>query len=84
MKNCIITFRSVTPAQRAEDYLHRAGVDCTLQRTPKWMQEQGCGYCLRLRSEQVQKAVEQLRSNGIGYRRVYCQSREGTMREMVL
>ena len=48
------------------------------------MQEQGCGYCLRLRSEQVQKAVELLRSNGIGYRRVYCQSREGTMREMVL
>ena len=30
------------------------------------------------------KAVELLSSNGIGYRRVYCQSREGTMREMVL
>ena len=84
MEMCFITFRSVTYAQRGEQILRSAGIGSNLQRTPKWMQEQGCGYCLRLRSEQVQKAVEQLRSNGIGYRRVYCQSREGTMREMVL
>ena len=44
MKKCIITFRSVTPAQRAEEVLRRAGVECSIQRTPKWMEEKGCGY----------------------------------------
>ena len=58
MKNCIITFRSVTPAQRAEDYLHRAGVDCTLQRTPKWMEEKGCGYSIRF-DDNLKSTVEQ-------------------------
>ena len=42
MKNCIITFRSVTPAQRAEETLRRAGVECAVQRTPKWMEDKGC------------------------------------------
>ena len=49
MRFCYITFRSVTPAQKGEGVLRRAGVDCTMQRTPRWMEEQGCGYSLRLR-----------------------------------
>ena len=44
MRNCIITFRSVTPAQRGEAILKREGINCTLQRTPRSMQEKGCGY----------------------------------------
>ena len=84
MEMCYITFRSVTYAQRGEQVLRSAGIGSNLQRTPKWMQEQGCGYCLRLRPNQVHRAVELLHRNGIAYRRIYCQSQEGTMREMVL
>ena len=71
MRNCIITFRSVTPAQRAEDYLRRAGVSCTLQRTPKWMEEKGCGYSLRLACSDMMTSTALLRQAGISYRKAY-------------
>lgn len=71
MKNCILTFRSVTPAQRAEEVLRRAGVYCSVQRTPKWMEEKGCGYSLRLNCRDVMVATALLRQAGIGYRKAY-------------
>jgi hypothetical protein len=82
MKYCIITFRSVTPAQRAEESLRRAGFACTLQRTPKWMEEQGCGYSLKVRCQDIQRGVAILKANGIAYRKVYWQRENGTVEEM--
>ena len=61
MNQYFITFRSVTMAQRGEGTLKRKGIRCTLQRTPRWMEEQGCGYCLRLRQEDAGQALQQLR-----------------------
>ena len=84
MKNCIITFRSVTPAQRGEMMLRRAGIGCSLQRTPRWMEEQGCGYSLRLRVSQAAAAAELLRSNHIPFRRAYLQREGGKLEEMDL
>ena len=46
MKFYYITFRSVTFAQRGEKVLKKEGIRCTLLRTPRWMEEQGCGYAL--------------------------------------
>ena len=71
MDLCIITFRSVTPAQRGESLLRREGISCTIQRTPRTLAEQGCGYCIRLRCMQVPKATELLRQRGIDYRKTY-------------
>ena len=84
MKFCVITFRSVTPAQRGENLLKRAGLECGLQRTPRWMEEQGCGYSLRLRCSQVQQAVELLREQDVPYRKVYLTRESGKMEEMHL
>ena len=84
MKNCMITFRSVTPAQRAEDVLRRAGVQCTIQRTPKWMEEKGCGYSLRLDRQDVMAAAMLLRQSGISYRKAYSLSDKGTPEELRL
>ena len=84
MRRCIITFRSVTPAQRAEEVLRRTGVECTLQRTPKWMEEKGCGYSLQMNCEDVTAAVQLLRQAGIGYRKVYNLRESGTPEEMRL
>ena len=84
MKNCIITFRSVTPAQRAEEVLHRAGVECTVQRTPKWMEEKGCGYSLRLDCGDVMTSAAILRQAGIHFRRVYTLRDDGTPEELRL
>lgn len=84
MRKCIITFRSVTPAQRAEQLLKRTGVDCNLQRTPKWMEEKGCGYSVRLACSEVMVASLLLRDAGIAYRKVYALSESGTPEEFKL
>ena len=83
MKNCLITFRSVTPAQRAELALRRAGVDCVMRRTAKWMEEQGCGYSLHLNCEQLPGAVEFMRAKGIHYGKVYRKG-DGEPQELTL
>ena len=84
MKHCMITFRSVTPAQRGEGMLRRAGLDCSLQRTPRWMEEQGCGYSLRLRCTEVMQALELLRSGDIPFRKVYLRREGGSLEELAL
>ena len=53
MRIFIITFRSVTFAQRGERLLNRNNHRCVLQRTPKWMEQQGCGYSLRIKTEDI-------------------------------
>ena len=84
MRKCMITFRSVTPAQRAEGVLNRAGVECTLQRTPKWMEERGCGYSVRLSCKDIMAASLMLREAGISYRKVYALTDSGAPEELRL
>ena len=82
MKNCMITFRSVTPAQRGEGILKKAGIDCAVFRTPKWMEEQGCGYSLKVKCQDIQRGVAILKTNGVSYRKVYWQRENGMIEEM--
>ena len=84
MKKCILTFRSVTPAQRAEGYLQRAGVDCTLQRTPRWMEDKGCGYSLKMDCSELMMAAAMLRQAGIPFRKAYSLRDNGTPEELRL
>ena len=80
MKKCMITFRSVTPAQRAESVLKRSGIRCGLRRTPRWMEEQGCGYSVQLSGEDVPEAVRLLTEEQIPFRKAYL-LREGSRPE---
>ena len=73
MENCFITFRSVTFGQRGQRLLEQAGISCTLQRTPRWMEQQGCGYCLKLRETNYQLAVAVLRHHQVAFQKVYRQ-----------
>ncbi len=84
MRRCMITFRSVTPAQRGEEALHKAGIECYVQRTPRSMESAGCGYGLGLHCVDILPAVEQLRKNGIAYRKVYQYGAQGEAEEMDL
>lgn len=81
MKFFYITFRSVTYAQRGEQVLMKAGHRCILLRTPKWMEQQGCGYCLRLWTQDVRPALEALRTAQVPLRKVYLQARDGQLEE---
>ena len=84
MKSYFVTFRSITYAQKGESVLRGAGIGCTLQRTPRWMEEQGCGYCLRLRMDQVNNALELLRQRQVPYRKVYLRMENGDLEEVRL
>lgn len=84
MSEYFITFRSVTLAQRGEGLLRKSGIPCTLQRTPRWMEAQGCGYCLRLRGQDVERGLRILRSGKIQFRKIYIQRQEGNVEEVEL
>ena len=79
-----ITFRSVTPAQRGEGVLKKAGVDCAIRRTPRWMEEQGCGYSLQLDCRDVPVAVGLLRQAEVAFRKIYRYKDNGRPEEMHL
>lgn len=82
MKIYYITFRSVTFAQRAERLLDGAGFHCSLQRTPRWMEEQGCGYALRIWTMEIRTAMELLRRERVPMKRLYIQGKDGQLEEM--
>ena len=76
-----ITFRSVTVAQRGEKILNAAGIRCAVRRTPRWREEQGCGYCIRLAGSEVPDALALLRRNQLSWRKVYYQGEGGVLEE---
>ena len=82
MEVCLITFRSVTPAQRAEQLLQKSGIRCALQRTPRHMQEQGCGYSLRLEMRDMGRATALLDGASVSYRKRYIRREAGQWEEL--
>lgn len=78
----LITFRSVTFAQRGERALRQAGINCELQRTPRWMEEKGCGYSLSVK--EVLGALEVLRNQNVPFRKVYRRRPDGSPEEVRL
>lgn len=84
MKKCVITFRSVTPAQRGEQVLKKQGYACALGRTPRWMQEQGCGYSLHLSCSDIMAAATLLQREEVPFRKIYLHRENGRLEEMSL
>lgn len=78
----MITFRSVTPAQRAETALRKRGIDCVIRRTPRWMEENGCGYCLHMKGNSIHLMAQILSEMGISYRKVYLLRDNGITEEV--
>ena len=84
MKFYYVTFRSVTHGQRGEQLLKSQGIRCHLLRTPKWMESKGCGYSLRIWTNDVSRPLEILRRENVQLQRVYIQTPEGTLEEINL
>lgn len=82
MKSYYITFRSVTFAQRAEKLLAQMGIRCNVMRTPRWMEEQGCGYALKIWTKDVVAAAQALQENRLPQRRIYLQHTDGHLEEI--
>ena len=84
MRYYYITFRSVTYAQQGERLLKGSGFRCALHRTPRWMEEQGCGYSLRLQTGNIARAVSMLRGEQLPLRKVYVQRDDGGLEEVTV
>ena len=81
VKFCFITFRSVTVAQSGQRSLKRVGIDTVLRRTPKGLEQRGCGYCLQLKETVALEAVDRLRREGIEFSKLYRFRENGSAEE---
>ena len=77
MKAYLITFRSITYAQRGEQALSREGIVCHLRRTPRWMEQRGCGYAVETKLADIAMGTRILTREGIPYRKTYQLSGDG-------
>ena len=80
----LITFRSITYAQRAQFVLRSAMMDSRLQRTPKELSGKGCGYALRLREPDGIAAAQLLRQKGVPFNKLFFRTGDGKMEEQSL
>ena len=84
MKYYYITFRSVTHGQRGEQLLREAGIRSMLQRTPRWMETRGCGYSLRIWTDDIGTATSLLRQHQVPMQKIYIQNSDGNLEELRL
>ena len=82
MKSFFLTFRSITQAQRAERAYGRAGMVCVLRRTPRWMEERGCGYGVEVKCPDLKTGLEVLRREKISFRKSYLLHADGVVEEL--
>ena len=71
MKTFFLTFRSITQAQRAERAFVRAGMGVVLRRTPRWMEERGCGYGVEVKCPDLKTGLQVLRQEKLPFRKSY-------------
>lgn len=79
MFDALITFRSITYAQRGQQVLQEAGIVCRLRRTPTEFTKRGCGYCLELRGKDAPGAAHFLQKRQIPFERLYMRGEDNRM-----
>ena len=82
MKTFFLTFRSITQAQRAERAYMNAGISVILRRTPRWMEERGCGYGVEVKCPELRMGLEVLRREKIPFRKSYLLHPDGVAEEL--
>ena len=75
----LLTFRSLTYAQRAARVLERAGVTGTVSRVPKAAATRGCAYCVIVAARHRDRAEGILASAGLNPERVILRHGDGTL-----
>ena len=78
----LLTFRSLTYAQRAARVLERAGVTGTVSRVPKAAATRGCAYCIIVAARHKEKALSVLASAGLLPERVLLRHENGSLEEV--
>ena len=75
----LLSFRSLTYAQRAARILERAGITGTVSRVPKAASTKGCAYCVIVAARHKERAMAVLTGAGIMPERVLLRHPDGTL-----
>ena len=75
----LLSFRSLTYAQRAARILERAGITGTVSRVPKAAATRGCAYCVIVAARHKERAMAILAGAGIAPERVLLRRPDGTL-----
>ncbi|MCD8116222.1 MAG: DUF3343 domain-containing protein [Oscillospiraceae bacterium] len=75
----LLTFRSLTYAQRAARVLERTGITGTVSRLPKAVSTRGCAYCVIVAARNRERAVDLLTSAGLAPERVIARDENGAL-----
>ena len=78
----LIICRSLTYAQRTAQVLERVGISGSVQRAPRIISKEGCGYCVRIAERWLTDALTVLRREGMDPRQVFLQTAEGEYSEV--
>jgi len=78
----LITFKTLTQAQRASRLLERAGHTVSIRRVPPDLSRSGCGYAITLRKS-AYDAVERLKTNGLWTGKLFRREGEGAFQEVL-
>ena len=65
MDSYLIKCRSLTYAQRTAKVLERAGITAITAKTPQYLSDEGCGYCVKLSGKRLSDALFVIKSAGL-------------------
>ncbi len=81
-RDCLILFRSLTYAQRAERVLERAGITATIRKAPQSVSDRGCTYCVKIHAARMERALAVLEQTRLQTGRVFVAEADGTLQEV--
>jgi len=85
VSECLMVCKSLTYAQRTLRVLERAGFFAVMVRLPRELRDgSGCGYCIKIRRNQLKQALTAIRGERLPDVRVYCRGADGEYTEAVL
>ena len=77
----LITFRSLTHAQRSARLLERSGLTATVVKAPQGLSSSGCAYAVTLRSR-PEEALALLKKNNMRVGRLFRRGPDGSYEEV--
>lgn len=77
----LITFRSLTHAQRSARLLERRGLTATVIKAPQGLSSSGCAYAVTLRGR-PEEALTLLRQNNMRVGKLFRRGPDGTWEEV--
>ncbi|WP_458861890.1 DUF3343 domain-containing protein [Acidaminobacterium chupaoyuni] len=81
---CMIVFKSVTYAQRANFLLSKQGIPTVMVRAQAILGSGSCSYGIKCKAKQLEQVVQLLKKNKIPFGKIYVMNQVGVWQEAEL